>query len=244
MDEQQAEALQERLAAQVTIPPQGKGYTPSPGDLVLALDIQYDGELAHVAGDLSRLGEGRIGTFAGTSAAGAPYVPGLFCFREGPPLMALIHRLRADGLTPDVVIVDGHGVAHPRRFGAACWLGVVGDLVTVGAAKGTLLRFEGDLPDPRGASLPVWRDGEEVGRVLRTQRGVKPLYVSAGHGLDLEAATRLLLMLPGEYRIPDPLRRADQAARELARGERSPAWTWLGTLPPPDIPADKDLPRL
>ncbi len=242
MDEIQATALQEALAQQVEIPAPGAGYTPGAGDVVLALDIQYDGELAHVAGDLTRLGGERLGTFAGTAATGAPYVPSLFCFREGPPLLALMERLAAEALpAPDVVVVDGHGVAHPRRFGAACWLGVVSGAVTVGAAKNTLLRFEGQPGRARGGASPVWLGGEEVGRVLRTQDGVKPIYVSAGHRVGLDAATRLLLMLPGEYRIPDPQRRADQAARELARGERSQEWTWLGELPRPKIPPEKDL---
>lgn len=219
---------QRRMAAQVEVLAEG-GL--GPGDLLLCLDIQYVGEQAHVGGALWRWGEDQLGeVFVGEAAAGADYHPGLFCFREGPPLLALVRRLSQEGLRPDGLVIDGHGLAHPRRFGVACWMGVEAGLPSVGCAKRSLLPYPADPAEPRGSRAPVPLEGEPVGVALRTQDAVKPLFVSVGHRVSLDASCAAILAMPGDFRLPEPLRAADQAARGRARGEALPGLVRLGSL--------------
>lgn len=225
---------QARLAQRVRVS-EDEPYIPRVGEVVLSLDIQYEGEEAHVAGDLQRFGGAHIGTWAGVARANFPYLPGYFCFREGPPLLALVRRMEREGMpTPQVILIDGHGVAHPRRFGVACWMGLATGLPTVGCAKETLVHFD-EHPEPaRGRWSPVSWKGEVVGAVLRTQAHVKPVFVSAGHRLHQEAARALVMGLVAEYRVPEPLRRADHAARGHCAAKRDGTWTDLGGLDLPD----------
>lgn len=124
-----------------------------------------------------------IETLVGESHYSFPYVPGLFSFREIPTISVALEKIKTP---PDLVICDGHGVAHPRRFGLAAHLGVLYDLPSVGCAK-TRLIGEPAMPAPeRGASSPLVDRGEVVGSVLRTQAGVRPVYVSTGHRISLE----------------------------------------------------------
>ena len=136
-----------------------------------------------------------------------PYVPGLLSFREAPALLAALRRLR----TPvDALLCDGQGIAHPRRFGLACHLGVLLGLPAVGCAKSRLI---GDWAEPgreRGERSPLTHDGERIGTVLRTRTGVKPLFVSPGHLCDFEGAADLVLRCGGGLRLPEPVRLADR----------------------------------
>ncbi|WP_433871741.1 endonuclease V [Saccharopolyspora sp. CA-218241] len=141
-----------------------------------------------------------------------PYVPGLFAFREAPSLLRAL-----DGLTtsPDVLVCDGQGLAHPRRFGLACHLGVLTGLPSIGVGKTALGRY--DPPgEERGATSPLLLDGEVVGRALRTRRGVKPVFVSVGHRCDLDSACELVLRLAPHHRLPETTRTADRLGRELS----------------------------
>ncbi len=235
------EARQQHLADLVLVPtPPLQAWTPRPGALVLALDIQYVGDDAHVSADLHHLGGDTVGTFAGVTPASFPYLPGFFCFREGPPLLALAAHLAREGFPrPDVLIIDGHGLAHPRRFGVACWMGLALDTPAIGCAKETLVRFSQKPPLVRGAWTPVEVDGQTVGAVLCPQDGVQPSFVSPGHRVGLLDAVDAVLALGGEFRVPDPIRRADQAARAHSRGETPGAsWTDLGLIPPAEPPWD------
>lgn len=138
-----------------------------------------------------------------------PYVPGLLSFREIPAVARALEEL---GATPDLLVVDGHGIAHPRRFGLACHLGVLADRPTVGVAKSRLVGHHEEVPGERGAWRPLV-DGEEViGAVLRTRSGVRPVYVSTGHRVSLPTAIDLVLRLAPRYRLPEPIRRADRLA--------------------------------
>ncbi|WP_306303402.1 deoxyribonuclease V [Microtetraspora niveoalba] len=139
-----------------------------------------------------------------------PYVPGLFAFRELPPLLTALERLR---VTPELLVCDGYGLAHPRRFGLACHIGVLTGLPAIGVAK-TAFVGRYDVPAPeRGSWAPIVDGGEVVGRALRTRAGVKPVYVSQGHRIGLDAACRHVLRLAPEYRLPEPIRRADRLSR-------------------------------
>lgn len=143
-----------------------------------------------------------------------PYVPGLLSFREGPVLLSAFSRLRTE---PDLILIDGHGRAHPRLFGIACHLGVLFNKPTIGCAK-SLLVGEHDVPGSReGAATPLVFRGERVGMALRTRKNVKPLYVTPGHRVSLESAVRLVLACLDGFRIPKPTREADHYVRELRR---------------------------
>ena len=152
----------------------------------------------------------------------APYRPGFLGAREAPGLVRALARLRPP---PDLVLVDAHGVAHPRGFGAACLVGVLLDLPAVGVAKERLVGTCGPLPPERGAWVPLERGGEVVGAAVRTRAGANPVYVSVGHRLDLETAVSLVLACTRRFRLPEPIRAAHRAARGAlgaARWVRSP----------------------
>lgn len=137
-----------------------------------------------------------------------PYIPGLLCFREAPLCYDLIKGARR---AIDVLIVDGQGIAHPRRFGLACHLGVLTGIPTIGVAKSPLYgKVVGRLGLKRGARAPIMAAGERLGSALRTRTGVKPVYVSVGHRASLDWAEELVLALAPRYRLPEPQRHAHQ----------------------------------
>ncbi len=143
-----------------------------------------------------------------------PYVPGLLSFREIPVLLGAFDRLR---VSPDVILVDGHGLAHPRRFGIACHLGLILDIPTIGCAKSILV---GKAPEPGAKSRctsPLVDKGERVGMALRTRDNVKPIYVTVGHRVALESALKVVMQCLDGFRIPKPTREADHYVRDLRR---------------------------
>jgi deoxyribonuclease V len=143
-----------------------------------------------------------------------PYVPGLLSFRELP---ALLPALQALGRQPDLIFVDGQGLAHPRSFGLASHLGVLTGIPTIGCAKSRLVG-EAAEPGPEvGDWEPLLYRERTVGAVLRTRRGVKPLYISVGHLVDLSTALRMVLGCLRGVRLPEPQRKAHLAAEELKR---------------------------
>lgn len=143
------------------------------------------------------------------AAPGMPYVPGLLSFREVPVLAGAFEALT---LTPDVIMVDGQGIAHPRRFGIACHLGLLADVPTVGCAKSILRGKHGPLDPEQGSWVPLVDRGETVGVALRTRFAVSPIYVSVGHKADLELAVGWVLACCRGRRIPEPTRLAHEAA--------------------------------
>jgi deoxyribonuclease V len=142
-----------------------------------------------------------------------PYVPGLLSFRELPPLEMAWAKLRS---APDAVIFDAHGLAHPRRFGLACHGGVVFATPSIGCAKSLLVGTHGDLGWDRGSTADLVDRGEVVGAAVRTRTGVKPVYVSVGHRMELQAAIGLVLRLSG-YREPETTRRAHRLVNQVRR---------------------------
>lgn len=138
-----------------------------------------------------------------------PYVPGLLSFREAPAILEALGRLAT---FPEALICDGHGYAHPRRFGLACHLGVLLDLPTVGCAKSILVGTHAPLGEAVGSTAELIDRDEVVGVALRTRQGVKPVYISAGHRVDLAYAVRLTLASSRVYRLPEPCRLAHQRA--------------------------------
>jgi len=146
-----------------------------------------------------------------------PYIPGLLSFREAPALLPLFDRLSQK---PDVILVDGQGMAHPRRFGIASHIGVLLDIPTIGCAKSRLVGTFNAVPAVRGQWTELVEDGEVVGRVLCTRDGVKPIFLSVGHRVDLESATELVLKVTQKYRLPEPIRRAHSWVNAMRKGEQ------------------------
>jgi len=140
-----------------------------------------------------------------------PYVPGLLSFREIPVILEALANL-AD--MPDLLLCDGQGIAHPRRLGIAAHLGVLLDIPSIGVAKTRLVGRHGPVPDERGRWVDLEHGGEQVGAVLRTRVGVKPLYISAGHRISLPTAIDFVMRCTTRFRLPETTR----AAHRLASG--------------------------
>jgi len=146
-----------------------------------------------------------------------PYVPGLLSFRELPITLAACERLN---ITPDLVLVDGQGIAHPRRFGLASHLGLFLDIPTIGCAKSRLCGSHEDPGLEPGSYAEISHADEVIGVALRTRYSVKPVYVSIGHKVDLQTAVHWVLMCCHHYRLPEPTRLAHLAAGGHQVGEK------------------------
>lgn len=145
-----------------------------------------------------------------------PYIPGLLSFREIPALLEAWEKLE---ITPDVLVCDGQGIAHPRRMGIGAHAGLLIQKPTLGCAKSVLVgKFE-EPEKTRGSWTPMIHKNETIGAALRTKNNVSPVYVSPGNLCDLESAIEVLLRCDGGYRIPEPTRRAHLFVNELRLGE-------------------------
>lgn len=160
-----------------------------------------------------RTGE-RLEVAHGRAAADFPYVPGYLSFREIPALLDAFSRLSAP---PDLIVCDGHGRAHPRRFGLACHLGVLLDLPSVGCAKSRLVGSYREPGPRRGCHRRLLDGGEVIGEAVRTRDGVAPVFVSVGHRVGLETARRLVLRLARGTRLPETTRQAHREVNRLRR---------------------------
>lgn len=211
--------LQERLAQRVRL-------EPLPADIrrVAGADVAFDGARGVFFASVILFSYPELMVLEEVSARHRPtfpYVPGMLSFREGPVLVAAFRKLRH---IPDVVLFDGQGIAHPRRLGLAAHLGLWLDLPTVGCAKSRLLGEHGPVGMDAGSETPLLDGGERIGSVLRTRRGVQPLFVSPGHRCDFPGAVRLALSCCRGYRLPEPTRLADIRVAEIKRrflGDRS-----------------------
>jgi deoxyribonuclease V len=144
-----------------------------------------------------------------------PYIAGLLSFRELPAVLTALGELER---LPDLVLCDGQGIAHPRRLGLAAHLGVVTSLPTIGVAKTRLVGTHPPLPAAKGSWVPLRAAGEQIGAVLRTRTGVRPVYVSVGTGVSLETALDYVLRCVTRYRLPETTREAHRlASRPSAR---------------------------
>ncbi len=195
--------MQRRLARLVVVAPLSRAPR-----LVAGLDAAFAGERCVAAVVVWDLRERRVVEERVTvQPLRFPYVPGLLSFREAPALLAALRRLHTE---PDVLLCDGHGLAHPRRFGIACHVGLLTGLPTVGCAKSRLVGVYAEPAHRRGARSPLEDGGEVVGSVLRTRPDAKPLFVSVGHRVDLRSAERVVLACAREHRLAEPVRLADR----------------------------------
>jgi deoxyribonuclease V len=140
-----------------------------------------------------------------------PYVPGLLSFREAPAVLEAMKQL---DVLPDLLLCDGQGIAHPRRLGIASHLGLLLDIPSIGVAKSRLIGTHGEVPDLRGAWVPLKDGSETIGAVLRTRKGVKPLFISPGHRIGLESAIAWVMACVTRYRLPETTRWAHRLASE------------------------------
>ncbi len=146
-----------------------------------------------------------------------PYVPGFLSFREGQAIISAVRKLSR---VPDVIIVDGQGIAHPRRFGIASHIGVLLGIPTIGCAKSRLVGEYADPGPEKGQWSPLIYKGERVGAVLRSRDKVRPVFVSPGHLIDLPSSIAILLQCLTRYRLPEPIRIADHISKEFARNRK------------------------
>lgn len=152
-----------------------------------------------------------------------PYVPGLLAFREIPFVVGTLREVESE---VDALILDAHGLAHPRGMGLASHLGLFLDVPTVGCAK-TRLIGEHEEPGPeKGSAVDLVYRKKVVGRVVRTRKNVSPAYVSVGNRIDLDSAVNLVLQCCTKYRLPETTREAHNAANRLRRGEEPGVPSW------------------
>ena len=208
LEPRQAMELQKQLAYEVVAADEFR----APPATVAGIDLGYDAKkdtcravvvvLSFPALDLLETSEALL-------PIQFPYVPGLLSFRETPAAIKALEKLQ---ITPDVILCDGQGLAHPRKFGIACHIGLFTDVPTLGVAKSLLVgKFE-DLGETRGSTAALTYKNERIGTVLRTKDKVQPVYVSVGHKISLATATDLVLQCAPKYRLPETTRLADKMA--------------------------------
>jgi deoxyribonuclease V len=206
----EAVEVQQRMRYMVRLHPLAR-----PVGAIAGADISYNkfSETVYAGIVVLSLPDLRIVETAGVrSVAKFPYVPGLLSFREAPSLLEAWEKLKTK---PDVLMFDGQGIAHPRRFGIACHVGVLLDWPTIGCAKSILVGRYGELGLEAGSRSPLVDKGEQVGVALRTKSKVAPVYVSPGHLMDLDSAVDLVLRSTTKYRLPEPTRQAHLLVNRL-----------------------------
>lgn len=189
----------------------------SPVQTVAGIDAAWDrtGQVGWAAAAVLRWADlSLVETAVACGPAVFPYVAGLLAFRELPVMLAALEQLRQP---PDLLFCDGHGYAHPRRFGLACHLGVVTGLPAIGVAKSRLVGEHEPVGEERGAWQPLRDRGDVIGAVVRMQPNVKPIYVSSGHRVSLLSCIELVLHCTPRFRLPEPIRAAHQAATAACR---------------------------
>ena len=205
--------LQRQLAGQVVL----RDCLAEQPKLVAGADVSYcwHGEQFHAAVVVLRLPDLQQVAEASTCARVTfPYVPGLLSFRELPILLEAFQKLP---LRPDLVMVDGQGIAHPRRLGLASHLGLWLDLPTVGCAKSRLCGEYDPPGEQRGEQSPLLDKAEKIGAVVTTRDRVKPMFISPGHKIDIPRSVEIVLTSCGKYRLPDPTRQAHLLSNRLRR---------------------------
>jgi deoxyribonuclease V len=211
MTPEQVFPLQDRWAKLVVEQP-----LPAPPTLIAGCDVHLRGDLARATVVVLRFPELEVvETVHGAIAIDFPYVPGLLSWRELPPLLTALKKLT---VRPDLLMADGQGLAHPRRFGLACHLGLASGLPSFGGAKSILRGTHDPVGEEKGATAPLVYRGQVVGMALRSKDRVKPLIVSVGHLTTLDEAVEYVLRCSLKHRLPEPNRLAHVAAQAWARG--------------------------
>jgi deoxyribonuclease V len=211
---EQAARVQRRLSTKLKIEWDGRKV-----DLVAGADFSYDRKEKRIGASLVVL---KIPEFEVVESAlviresSFPYVPGFLAFREGPAFLAVYRKVKAK---PDVTLIDGNGIAHPRKMGLASFVGVTLDICTIGCAKTPF--YPSDSPSEYRGAYNFFKndEGDRVGLCLRTRSGVKPIYLSPGHRIDFIQSKEVVLLC-SRFRIPEPLREAHKRASGIFPGRR------------------------
>ncbi|AFM04451.1 deoxyinosine 3'endonuclease (endonuclease V) [Bernardetia litoralis DSM 6794] len=214
--------FQNQLAPSIWIPIDAEPIYPEA--ILGAIDVQYEGENGFAAIVIFDRKGKILHTFTRKYKATIPYIPSFFAFREGDIIIKLVRDAEKElHLNIDILLIDGHGIAHPRKFGLASYVGLALEKMSIGVAKNTLLKYNGILSKGKDSSLDIYLDqatkNELVGYVYRSREDVKPIFVSAGHKLSSKQALEITKEHTGEYRQLDVLREADRLAREAAKGD-------------------------
>jgi deoxyribonuclease V len=208
----EAAELQKKLSAKISIPRKTKTIRT-----VCGVDVSYSLKTnLFFAGAviLSFPGMEILSSVTAKGTVSFPYVPGFLSFREIPVLRKCLLKLERK---PDVIIVDGQGIAHPRKFGLAAHIGVIYNIPSIGCAKSLLI---GEFNEPgikKGSKSPLFYKGEQVGCALRTKDNVKPVFISAGNLISLKDAVKTALISAKRYRIPEPTRQAHMLVNDFRR---------------------------
>jgi deoxyribonuclease V len=203
----EAKALQVKLAEKVLATPT---FEPAAVQTVAGVDVGFRGNLARAAVVVLSFPELAPVDYALAEVpVNFPYVPGLLAFREGPSVLAALEKL---GIWPDLFIFDAQGLAHPRRMGLATHIGLLLDWPSIGCAKSRLTGLHQEPGHKAGDWVPLWDAQQIIGAVVRSRAGVKPLYVSIGHRIDLPTAIDFVLRCTRRYRLPETTRRAHKVA--------------------------------
>lgn len=215
---QEAVEMQKRLRGQVLLMP----YT-GPLELIGGADVSFNKYSPQVYAAFVVLEAATMKVIASSSAVmevSFPYIPGLLSFREIPPLLEAWKKLQT---RPDVIVFDGQGIAHPRRLGIASHAGLILDVPSIGCAKSILTGVHEKLPETAGARTPLLDrySREKIGDVLRTKKGVRPVYISPGHRMDFASSLRIIESCVRKYRIPEPTRQAHVFVNEVRKARQS-----------------------
>jgi len=206
----EARKIQERLRDEVTIAP-----LKNEPALAAGADISFSRRSDRLFAGIVvlRLSDMEtVETAAVETQATFPYIPGYLSFREIPPLIQLFRKLKTN---PDVLICDGQGLAHPRFFGLACHLGLTLDIPTVGCAKTLLVGEYREPADSPWSKSPLVYQDRQVGLVVRSRQGVKPIFISPGHKIDFPGAVSLVKRCTAKFRLPETTRRAHQLVNQI-----------------------------
>ena len=204
---QEAKVLQAELAERVVT---DTTFEPSTVETVAGVDVGFRGGMARAAVVVLSLPDlSPVDCAVSEAAITFPYVPGLLAFREGPCVLAALEKAT---VWPDLCIFDAHGLAHPRRLGLASHMGVFLDQPSIGCAKSRLTGAHDEPGNAVGEWVPLRNAGQTIGAVLRSRAGVKPLYVSIGHRVDLPTSLDFVLRCTSGYRLPETTRYAHRVA--------------------------------
>jgi deoxyribonuclease V len=203
----EAKAMQPELAQRVIVE---TTFDPSEIQTVAGVDVSIRKGVARAAVVVLRLADLKpVDCAVSEAPATFPYIPGLLTFREGPTVLGALEQLT---IRPDLLIFDGQGIAHPQRIGLAAHMGVILDHPSIGCAKSRLTGAHAEPGDEVGNWEPLVDKGEVIGAVVRSRAGVKPLYVSIGHRVDLPTAIEMVLHCTQGYRLPETTRYAHRVA--------------------------------
>lgn len=208
-----AKELQEDLRQQIKLEP-----LPKPPKFVAGADISFDfgSDLMHAAIVVLELPEwNAVARSLALDVTSFPYIPGLLAFREMPVLLKAWNQLK---MKPDVLILDGHGIAHPRRMGIATHFGIVIDHPTIGCAKNILVGTHGELGIQKGDRADLVDGSEKVGIALRSRTNVNPIYVSPGYKCSFDDAYKIVMQSLTKYKLPKTTRLAHQWANKFRKG--------------------------